>query len=282
MTFDNPPNRVVSLVPSMTDSLIELGLGEFLVGVTDFCVLKDESAIRRVGGTKSPELETILSLQPDLVIANMEETSKQSVEALEAKGLHVWVTFPKTVQDAISVLRAIMDLFRVKDSVERITTLEMAVDWTKRAASEPVKVFCPIWHEPEQGWMMAFNQETYAHDVLKHCGGDNVFANRERLYPLAADLGQANAEPAGERDTRYPRVSLGEITAADPAVILLPSEPFKFDEEHVRQLADQLPEIKAVLDKRIHLVDGRLITWHGTRLGHALAELPEFLLPVLG
>jgi ABC-type Fe3+-hydroxamate transport system substrate-binding protein len=265
----------------LTESLIDLGLEDFIVGVTDFCVVEDESEITRVGGTKSPKLETILSLKPDLVLANMEETSRQSVEALESEGLNVWVTFPKSVQEAISVLRAVMDLFHVKDSVERIATLELALDWTKRATSERVKAFCPIWYEPEQDWLMTFNKDTYAHDVLRHCGGDNVFADRERQYPLAADLGQAEAEPAGDRDTRYPRVTIQEIVATDPEVILLPSEPFSFDEAHAEQLADRLQGIRAIEANRIHLVDGRLITWHGTRLGSALTELPEFLQPVL-
>jgi ABC-type Fe3+-hydroxamate transport system substrate-binding protein len=281
LTFDDRPNRVVSLVPSMTDSLVELGLQGVIVGVTDFCVLETESGIARVGGTKSPELETILSLQPDLVIANMEENSRKSVEAMEEHGLKVWVTFPKSVEDAITVLRAVMDLFRVKDRVERIQTLELALDWTTRAASERARVFCPIWYEPDQSWMMTFNKDTYAHDVLYHCGGENVFADRERKYPLAADLGLAEAEQAGERDIRYPRLTIEEIEASEPDVILLPSEPFAFKEPHIEQISKLLPEIQAVRANRMHLVDGSLITWHGTRLGKALAELPEFLQPVL-
>ena len=286
LTFTQPPERVVSLVPSVTESLFELDLGDRLLGVTDFCLPPPGAAERltRVGGTRNPNTEAVIGLQPDLVIANMEENSKAAVEALEGAGLKVWVTFPRTVQQALEVLWTLIGLFRVKEPAAKIKALEISLEWTERAVQEqrPVRLFCPIWigeREPPGTWLMTFNQDTYAHDLLARCGGENVFADRVRRYPLEADLGLAEAEDPGERDTRYPRVTLEEIRQGAPEVILFPSEPYQFDQAQVQSLAEQLAETPAVQSGRIHPIDGSLITWHGTRLGRALAELPGLLAP---
>jgi len=281
LTFTHPPQRVVSLVPSMTESLFDLDLGKSLVGITDYCLPPTGAAGRltRVGGTRSPDVEAITGLKPDLVIANMEENSKPAVEALERAGLKVWVTFPRTVQQALELLWALVGLFRVKEPVAKIKALENSLEWTERAAQEqrPARVFCPIWAGEEHRWLMTFNRDTYAHDLLARCGGENVFAGRERRYPVAADLGEAEPEPAAGRDTRYPRVTLEEIRQAAPEVILFPSEPYAFGQPQVQQLTKLLQSTPAVQNGRVHQVDGSLITWHGTRLGRALAELPGLL-----
>jgi ABC-type Fe3+-hydroxamate transport system substrate-binding protein len=283
LTFSQPPRRVVSLVPSVTESLFDLDLGGALVGVTDFCLPPPEAAekLTRVGGTRSPQVEAVVGLRPDLVIANMEENSKPSVEALEAAGLKVWVTFPRTVPQALEVLWALIGLFRVKEPAAKIKALENSLEWTERAAQEvtPVRVFCPIWAGERDGdpWLMTFNRETYAHDLLARCGGEGIFGGRVRRYPLEADLGLAEAEDPGERDTRYPRVTLEEIRRGEPEVILFPSEPYEFGRAQVESLAGQLADTPAAQNGRVHQVDGSLITWHGTRLGRALAELPGLL-----
>ncbi len=281
--FLAPPRRVVSLVPSMTESLFELGLGQALVGVTDYCIHPAEAMgdLPRLGGPKDPRLEDIVALKPDLVIANMEENTRQAVEALEAQGMPVWVSFPRTVDQSMEVLWKLAELFRSDTARLRLQTLEVTLDWAVSAAGEhsPVRYFCPIWHEQTaQGaqWWMTFNRDTYCNDVLRIAGGENVFAERERRYPLAADLGQEPSQEAGERDTRYPRITLEEVRAARPQVILLPSEPYGFDEVHQRQLCDLLADTPAVRQGRVHFVEGSLITWHGTRLARALRELPAF------
>ena len=122
---------------------------------------------------------------------------------------------------------------------------------------------------------MTFNHQTYASDVLRLSGGENIFADRQRLYPLEADLGGATPEDPGERDTRYPRVKLDEILAANPELILLPSEPFSFNEAHRLRINETLAETQAVQSGEVYLVDGSLITWHGTRLARALQVLPS-------
>lgn len=284
LTFSGPPQRVVSLVPSMTESLFDLGAGQYIVGVTDFCrpPAECESRLRRVGGTRSPDLGAILSLKPDLVIANKEENSRGAVERLEAAGLKVWVTFPRSIDELLSLLWALVRLFHVPASGSRIRHLEVTLEWERRASAQrrPVRVFAPIWQGETDGgqtWWMTFNRETYAHDVLVHCGGENVFADRPRRYPLQADLGLAPPEDPGERDTRYPRVTAAEVIRASPELILLPDEPYAFGEAEAAVIRDRLAETPAVRDGRVLCMDGTLLTWHGTRLARALAELPAIL-----
>jgi ABC-type Fe3+-hydroxamate transport system substrate-binding protein len=282
--FEHPePLRIVSLVPSVTESLFDLGMGPRVVGITDYCVHPAEAlaGLPRLGGPKNPQLDALLALQPDLVIVNQEENTPQTVDALQAVGIRVWLTFPKSVAEAMDVLWALVRIQPDDQAVMRLRVLEQALSWTEEAAAlqaQP-RYFCPVWFETTTDgvpWWMVFNRHTYAHDLLALVGGQNIFADRERLYPLDADLGRSAPAEPGTRDTRYPRITLEELRAGDPQVILLPSEPFSFTEEHLRALADMLPDTAAVRDGRLHLVDGSLITWHGTRLGSALQELPKY------
>jgi ABC-type Fe3+-hydroxamate transport system substrate-binding protein len=285
--FDHPPRRVVSLVPSLTESLFDLGLGESVVGVTDYCAEPAASleGIPRIGGPKNPRLPEILGLQPELVLANQEENTRQAVEALEMAGLRVLVTFPKTVRQALDVLWMLVGVYGDRAAAMRLETLEITVDWAEAALGErqPKACFCPIWEDATsdgQPWWMTFNHQTYAHDVLRLAGGENVFGGRARRYPLGADLGTEAPQDPGERDTRYPRLTLDEARAADPEVILLPSEPFPFTERHLDVFRTRLEGTRAAQQGRILLVDGSLLTWHGTRLGKALSVLPALLAEV--
>jgi ABC-type Fe3+-hydroxamate transport system substrate-binding protein len=275
---------VVSLVPSVTESLFDLGCGDRVVGRTDYCIYPAEGVrtVPAVGGTKNPRLSAIKAMLPDLIIANREENRRDDVEALQAEGFRVWVTFPCTVAETFDLLWALVRLFEVPLMGQAIDSMERVYEWASRAADEStlVKVFCPIWREPPAPeaprWWMTFNASTYIHDLLRVCGGRNVFADRERRYPLEADLGSAPAEAADlGRDTRYPRVTLAEIVERAPEVILLPSEPYAFTAADAEALLAH-PEIPAVRGGHIHLVDGSLLTWPGTRVGRALAELPGF------
>ena len=282
--FTSPPQRVVSLVPSMTESLFELGLGQAVVGVTDYCVHPAEAVagLPHLGGTKNPRVGEILSLRPDLVLANWEENTRPTVEALEAVGVAVWVTFPRTVLESLDVLWKLVELFHSHEASLRLRTLELTLDWAISAVDERriVRYFCPVWQEMTQEgqpWWMTFNRQTYPSDLLLLIGGENIFAELERRYPLAADLGLEAAQDRGERDTRYPRVTAEEVVAAQPEVILLPDEPFAFDEVHAGQIATLLAETPAARKGCIYRIDGSLITWHGTRLARALRELPAVL-----
>lgn len=280
--FHHPPRRVVSLVPSLTESLFDLGFGNSLVGITDYCVHPAEHLknLPRLGGPKNPRVEEILALKPELVLANQEENQPQTVEALEAAGVAVLVTFPKTVRQSLDVLWMLTGLYQSQTAAARLESLEFTLEWLQSAAYENSKrrYFCPIWKDTSAsglGWWMTFNQDTYVHDLLNLVGGKNIFSERPRLYPLAADLGEGTPVDPGDRDTRYPRVRLEEILQGDPQIIILPSEPFSFDENHKQEIVGLMGDTAAVKDRRVYLVDGSLLTWHGTRLGKALQELPD-------
>jgi ABC-type Fe3+-hydroxamate transport system substrate-binding protein len=255
-----PPQTVVSLVPSVTESLFDLGLGGRVVGVTDYCTRPADRVqfLPKVGGTKRPNIARIIELRPELVIANHEENRKQDVEALMAAGLKVWVTYPRTVPDVFNLLWNIMYVFDHTEMVERVRWLERSYDWVLSATKSRedrdgylTRVFCPIWFDP----LMTPTADTYLNDLLAVCGGQNVFADRA--------------------DGRYPRIEWADVEAAQPEVILLPSEPFAFGPEHVPLF--QRLDVPAAKHRRIHLVDGALLTWHGTRIGFALQQIPPLL-----
>ncbi len=274
---DYVPQRVVSLVPSVTESLFDLNIGSRVVGVTDYCT-RPEAVLRlpRVGGTKNPNIDAIMALRPDLVIMNREENRKEDADALQTCGIPIWVTHPNTVREALDLLWAMMDVFEEPSMVPRVRPIEITYEWTSNVTVElpPKRVFVPIWRDP---WM-TFNRDTYIHDLLRTCGAENVFADRERRYPLNADLGKREPLPMDDsrlkdRDNRYPRITLDEVVAAQPEIVLLPDEPYAFTQADADEIARL--DIPAAGTGQIHLVDGSLLTWHGTRIAYALRDLPS-------
>jgi ABC-type Fe3+-hydroxamate transport system substrate-binding protein len=247
------PSRIVSLIPSTTELLCDLGLAGALVGITVYC--REPAALlrgkTRVGGEKDPDLERIRALGPDLVIANVEENVREHIDTLRGWGLAVHVTYPRTVIGAIAMIR---ELGEVTGTAARAAALadeleaRLARTRAATAAWPPARVFYAIWREP----YMTIGADTYIHDVLAACGAANVFADATE---------------------RYPAVTLDAVAARRPDVILLPDEPFRFRRVH---LADFAPyaDVPAVRDGRIHLVDGKPFSWHGARLADALRTLP--------
>lgn len=281
--MDHPPERVISLVPSMTESLFDLGFGSSIVGITDYCIYPKGKLeqLPRVGGPKSPDVSKLAGLKPQIVFANQEENSPETIKSLLNLDIKVWVSFPQNVDESLDELRNILAIYHTDKPALQIVTLQNAVDYARVASeSQPrIKYFCPIWHDSlgETLWWMTFNRFTYAHDVLSLLGGENIFANRQRRYPLKADLGIIYHKGEEGGDTRYPRVTAEEINKLAPDMILLPDDPFSFNQEHKQIILKELGGTPAVKNNRIHFVDGSLITWHGTRLGKALQVLPQFL-----
>ncbi|MDH5508130.1 MAG: helical backbone metal receptor [Anaerolineae bacterium] len=281
--FDRPPQRVISLVPSMTESLFALGFGGSLIAVTDYCAhpAAQTAALPKIGGPKDPHIDEIIALAPDLVFANQEENTRQAVLTLAAAGLKIWLTFPQTVDQAMDILWKLPGIYHTDAAARAVKSLQMALDWAKASTFDQpkIKYFCPVWQDQTvsgETWWMTFNQDTYAHDLLQLFGGENVFAQRQRRYPLQADLDlTAPQQPAeAQLDTRYPRLSVSEIIQASPDLILLPDEPFAFDAVHKQIIYEQLSSTPAVKQDRIIFLDGSLITWHGVRIAKALQELP--------
>jgi ABC-type Fe3+-hydroxamate transport system substrate-binding protein len=197
---------------------------------------------------------------------------------LTAVGLQVWLTFPQSVQAALDDLWTVARLFRSDLARMKVDLLERSLEWARLAKDEQsqTRVFCPIWQdrlESGEMWWMTFNRQTYPSDLLLLLGAENVFAHRERRYPLLADLGQAAAEAPGERDTRYPRVTRAMVMAAQPELILLPSEPFAYSHDNIAEIRAWFSGTPAVENDRIIPIEGSLLMWPGTRLGKALGEL---------
>jgi ABC-type Fe3+-hydroxamate transport system substrate-binding protein len=219
-----------------------------------------------------------LGLKPDLVIANQEENSRDDVEILRKNGIPVWVTFPKTIRQALDDLWALTEIYHRQVAVDRLRSLETALDYARMAASEtrPVRYFCPIWEEEIEGvrgWM-TFNAETYPNDLLSLFGGDNVFKEFSRDISSEPSTGLEIVRLSTERDTRYPKVTLDEIFEANPEIVLLPNEPYPYTYQHTveyRKLFMQKPTGGSNIVVR--WLDGSLVTWHGTRLAKALQEL---------
>jgi iron complex transport system substrate-binding protein len=279
-----PPKRLVSLVPSITASLYDLGLTDRVVGVTDFCPQPKGKAnpLPTLGGTRNLSIEKILALGPDLVLANQEENEREAVEQLQAAGLNVWITFPRSIDQAIEMLWALLRIAPSNSqATNKLLLLERSLEWTRRSVEDlpAIPVFYPIWVDRHGGtpWFMTIHKDTYAHNVLEVCGARNIFAERERRYPLEADLGLCEPEDPGDRDRRYPRVTTEEVRARAPELILLPDEPFTFSPEHVDQVQALLSDTPAVQAGNIQNIDGRLVHWHGTTLARALAELPQVI-----
>jgi len=279
---NGPIERVVSLVPSMTQSMLDLGLAQRLVGITDYCptTAACREDLLRCGGPKDPQVEAILQLQPDLIFANQEENSREPLQTLSQAGVDIWMSFPISVETALEELWVFARLFQLGTQGQQIIDqLSIAWEWAQRATAHrtPLRFCCPIWQQEDADlglWWMTFNQNTYASDILAQCGGVNIFADRERRFPLEADLGLAPPEHPAQADTRYPRVTAQEITALDPEIILLPSEPYPFSAKDLPRLKAIFRETTAVRTGRVVPIDGRLITWHGTTMAKALAELP--------
>jgi ABC-type Fe3+-hydroxamate transport system substrate-binding protein len=277
LLFSIPPKRVVSLVPSDTLNVASIGCASALVGRTDYCELPSDvvGRIPSVGGTKNPRVEDILALEPDLVLANQEENTKSDLEKLAQKGLRVYVAFPKSVAEGIAHL---VKLARVFGTEHEPAVVELCrhgyhLVRTRTALRErQVRTFCPIWMNP----LMTINGRTFISDVLAMAGALNVFADRKRRYPLAADLGNASPLEEGEvaeRDTRYPRVTMTEVCERAPELILLPSEPHPFSDADADVFRNQ--RTPAADRGAIVKTDGKDLCWYGARSIEGLPRIQE-------
>ena len=256
LELERPPQRIVSLVPSWTETLFALGLGQAVVGVTRYCVepAAATAALPKIGGTKNPDLKAIVELAPDLVIANAEENRREDIEQLRAAGVTVFTTYPRKISGAVeSIIKLGATLGCDAAARAMARTIVLAVSeietqvgvWAKLR----FRVFCPIWKNP---WM-AFNADTYAHDVLRMVGFNNIFA------------------AAGER---YPRTSIEAALAQRPDFVLLPNEPYAFGPKDVEELKPLLPP---ALSRRLVLIDGRDLHWYGAHMVTGLKSLAALL-----
>jgi ABC-type hemin transport system substrate-binding protein len=245
--------RLVSLVPSITELLCDLGAAEQLVGVSRFCTHPPEvvAAVEKVGGTKDPDCDRIAELRPDLVFVDRDENRRDDFDRLEAARLATFVAHPHTVRDAARMVAAIGRLVGHPDEgVAVAAAIDAELANSGPTDSTPVRVFCPIWRNP---WM-SFNETTYAADLLRQAGGATICRSA----------------------TPYPLTKLSEVAAQFPEVILLPDEPYVFGAKHI-PLMTELSQTPAWESGRVHLIDGKAMFWYGARTPAALRQLRTLL-----
>ena len=260
LLFIRPPRRIVSLVPSDTQNV--QALSGTLVGRTRYCDPVPGAEV--VGGTKDVDVEAVARLEPDLILANQEENSRVHLEELARLKLPLLVSFPKTVADGLSHLARLAKILGAdgRDLVRRGYRAASEAEAALRER-EPLRAFVPIWMDP----LMTINGQTFVSDALRLGGGLNVFADRQRRFPLEADLGRAVPTAAGSRDTRYPRITFEEVVERKPQIVLLPDEPHPFSEEDAAVFRARLPDAKVVR------CGGRDFSWYGVQSVEGIPRL---------
>jgi ABC-type Fe3+-hydroxamate transport system substrate-binding protein len=245
VTFNYPPKRIISIVPSQTELLYELGLSEEVIGITRFCVhpgvwFKGKT---RVGGTKKLNLDRIRSLQPDLIIGNKEENTREDIEVLE-KEFPVWMSDIHNLEEAMVAITEIGSLVDrqpeaaylnhlINAGFTDLQTLALQLGIDKRVAYV-------IWKGP----YMVAGKDTFINDILCKIGLINVI-----------------------KESRYPETSLDALLALKPDFVFLSSEPYPFKEKHMDEIKAAIPGAK------IMLVDGEIFSWYGSRLVKAVQYL---------
>jgi ABC-type Fe3+-hydroxamate transport system substrate-binding protein len=241
-----PPRRIVSLVPSQTELLHDLGLNEEVVGITKFCVHPEEwfRNKTRVGGTKQLHIDKIRELKPDLIIANKEENAKEQVEEL-AKEFPVWISDIQNISQALQMMQVVGLLTDREQKANSIVDDVVAGFTTLQKAATAKRVAYFIWYKP---WM-SVGGDTFINNMITTIGWKNVLTDKDR----------------------YPEMTMEELKAYDPELVLLSSEPFPFKEKHI-------DEVKAVLpNAEVKLVDGEMFSWYGSRMLKAVGYFSELM-----
>lgn len=247
LTLESKPTRIISVVPSQTELLYDLGLSDEVIGITKFCIHPDSwfRTKDRIGGTKNLDLQKIESLRPDLIIANKEENSQSDIEYL-AERFPVWISDVKTLEDSLIMIKAIAAIVGKSHMAKPIVNMIEDGFAKLEPKGNQANALYLIWRNP---WM-SINEDTFIHDMLKRIGVKNVTANYA---------------------SRYPELSVEEIKNLNPDLVLLSSEPFPFKEEHISELKAILP------NARIGLVDGEAFSWYGSRLVQSPPYFKELL-----
>lgn len=231
-----PARRVVSLVPSLTES-VAVTRPEALAGATIWCTHTAGLDVTRVRGTKNPDLAAVTRLEPDIVLANQEENRRIDVERLRAAGIPVWVTVIRNLDEAIASLRRMFATALGWPEPPWLAQAEQT--WQQPPPGRRARTAIAVWRDP---WMVV-GSATFTGDIAARLGLDNVF---------------------GDDPGRYPHVSLDDLEARRPELIVLPDEPYPFS-------ADDGPEMFP--NQRVALADGRSLTWYGPSLVSARTRL---------
>lgn len=228
--------RIVSLVPSLTELLFDLDLGEAIVGVTRFCIHPETAKQKtKIGGTKSVKVDRVMALKPTLVIANKEENTKEDVEALRKQGIEVWVSDLNTLNDVYAFIEKLGQQLGIAQRANEMNA-QIQLGFHTLEKVQQKKVLYLIWHDP----IMSIGTDTFIHHLLSLCGYENVIEG-----------------------TRYPSITEEQLQKLAPDYIFLSSEPYPFKDKHISSYQKLVPQAKIVL------VDGEMFSWYGSRLLHA-------------
>lgn len=233
--------KIISLVPSLTELVIDLGLEDRLAGRTRFCVNPKEKVeqIPIVGGTKNPRLDKIREINPDFIIANKEENRPQDIKQLMVD-FEVTVTEIATIEEALITIHELGEALGVAERADKLIS-DIQERLQERPEVSPLRTAYMIWKNP---WMTV-GHDTYIHDVLKHWNLSNVFADQKR----------------------YPNFDIGDLKKYNPDLVLLSSEPYPFKEKHLAQVEEACPAA------RVLLVEGEWFSWYGSHMKHSFARL---------
>ncbi|MBW6481776.1 MAG: helical backbone metal receptor [Vicingaceae bacterium] len=230
------PKRIISVVPSQTELLFELGLDEEVIGITKFCVHPNKWKLgkTKIGGTKNLNIKKIEALQPDLIIANKEENNAEQIKFLQQK-FSVWTSNISTLDESLAMVKSIGELFgKTKNATTLCSAILCEFETYKPKFNKQYSVLYLIWKTP----YMSIGNDTIIHYLLNYCGFKNVLSNKKR----------------------YPEISETEIAMLQPEFIFLSSEPYPFKEKHINELHEISPTSKIIL------VDGEMFSWYGSRL----------------
>lgn len=228
----SPPQRIISLVPSLTELLFDLGMENEVIGITKFCIhpthwFKNKT---RIGGTKDIKLDKIQELYPNFILASKEENVQEQVEALYPKAC-VFLTDIQNIEDALACLQELGKCFN-KQSEANAIQLEIESSYNITPISPPKKVLYLIWKKP----YMSIGKDTFINQTLNNMGFISVVT-----------------------ENRYPTVTTEEMKALAPDLILLSSEPYPFKQKDIKELQDEV-------GIKVKLVDGEIFSWYGSRM----------------
>jgi len=235
ITMDNRPLKIVSLVPSQTELLYDLGLDEEVIGITKFCIHPKSWFVKKkkIGGTKKVNIEKIKLLNPDLILANKEENTKSDIEALENIA-PVWISDIKTILDAYDMIEKIGALVhKIEEAKKLVSEIKAVLTAIAKPENEKIALYV-IWREP----IMVAARDTFIDSMLRHLGYENAAKNW----------------------SRYPVLTAEQISSLEPELIFLSSEPFPFRHKHVQEFRSMFPKSKVLI------VDGELFSWYGSRM----------------
>ncbi len=245
------PQRIISLVPSQTELLFDLGLEEQVIGITKFCVHPNHwfRTKQRVGGTKTLNIELINKLGPDLIIANKEENVQEQIEEL-ATHFPVWISDVHNLQGALEMMEEVGKITgKSSEATELIQNIRESFFNLQSKSDQKVLTAYLIWKDP----LMAAGGDTFINDMMLNAGFSNVFAGKDR----------------------YPEVTIEEIKNSRCELLLLSTEPFLFKQRHVNELQEKLPGVKVII------VDGQIFSWYGSRLRFAPSYFLELRKEIL-